>query len=104
MATLVLKDTQHVLLSVTPVDKHGHPADLDAPPTWASSDESILTVTAAADGLSADAATVGNIGTCQVSVQGVENGNTLTGTLDVSVVGGDAVELAVTAGTPEEIP
>ncbi len=39
--------------SATPVDTEGHPTTTDTPPTYESSDETVLTITAADDGLSA---------------------------------------------------
>lgn len=39
-------------------DSHGQPAAVDGVPVWASSDETVLTVTAAADGMSAVVDTV----------------------------------------------
>ena len=103
MPALILTDSQEVDLFAEPQDKHGHPADLDSPATWSSSDESIITVVGSADGKSAVAKAAGNIGSAQVSVNGVENGQNLpTGVFAIEVKGGDAVGFNVTAGTPRE--
>lgn len=105
MATLVLTDLQKAALGVAFLDAMGNPAAVEGPPVWASSDETLVTVTAAEDGLSAVATTVGPLGSCQVSVvadadlgAGVEN---ITGTLDVTVVADKATSVAISTGTPE---
>lgn len=101
-----ITDTQEVALSITPVDKKGNPAQLDGPPVWASSNTEVVTVTAAADGLSAVATAVGPLGTATISVKadgdlgaGV---NTISGTLDITVVGSGAVTLKIVAGAVTE--
>ncbi len=101
-----ITDTQDVPLSITPVDKKGNPAQLDGPPVWSSSNSEVVTVVASADGLSAVASAVGPLGTATVSVKadgdlgaGV---NTISGTLDITVVGSGAVTLTIKAGTPTE--
>lgn len=48
-------------------DSHGNPASVDGVPVWASSDETVLVVAAAADGMSAVVDTVAP-GTARVSV------------------------------------
>ena len=104
---LILTDVQKVTLSVSFVDAKGNPATVDGAPVWSVSDANVLSVTAAADGLSADVLTVGPLGTAQVSVtadadlgEGVKS---LVGTLDVQVVGSEAVAIAITAGVPAVI-
>lgn len=54
-------------VALTIVDSHGNPAKVDGAPVWASSDETILTVLAAADGMTAKVNTVAP-GTARVSV------------------------------------
>ena len=101
---LVLTDIQKVSLSITPTSAAGNPAPVDGAPVWTSSDESVLTVTASADGLSAEAVTTGKLGVAQVSVSADadlgEGVTTITGVLDVEVKASEAVSLAVSAGTP----
>jgi hypothetical protein len=110
MATnLQLTDVQEVDLSIGPKDREGNPAQLDGVPTWVSSDPSIVTVTAAADGLSAVAATVGPLGTATVTVTGQGDltgggSDEVTDTVTVTVVGSQASSLNVTAGTPTQRP
>lgn len=101
---MVLTDTQKVNLSISPVDAKGKPAKIDGVPSWTSSDETILSLVPAADGLSA-VAVAGDPGHAQVSVtadadlgEGVTG---ITGTLEVDVEAGEAVSLNITAGAPE---
>jgi uncharacterized protein YjdB len=101
--SLVLTDTQQVVLSINPVDAKGNPGLLDGVPSWSSSDPSKLTVTPAVDGRSAVAAAVGPIGSATVNVVAVGGGNSLPASLDVSIVVGPIVSLKIEAGTPTEI-
>lgn len=105
-----LTDTQKVTLSIQPVDAKGNPALVDGAPTWNSSDPSIITVVPSADGLSAVASAAGPLTADGASVQvsvtadadlgaGVE---TISGTMDVTVVASKAVSVAINAGAPEE--
>ena len=103
--SLVLTDEQKVTLSIQPKTAAGNPAPVDGIPIWSSSDETILAVVSAPDGLSATATTVGPVGSAQVNVSadadlgaGVR---TLTAILDVQVIAAEAVSLAINAGTPE---
>lgn len=105
--TLQLTDIQEVVLSINPLDEEKAPAQLDGPPTWASSDDTIITVTPATDGLSATATTVGPIGTATVTVTGQGD---LTGggsdpvddTVTIQVMASKASALNITAGTPTQ--
>jgi hypothetical protein len=101
---MTLTDIQKVNLTIQPVDAKGNPATVPVPPTWTSSDATILTVTPAADGLSAVALAVGPLGTAQVTVKVQPDIDpsvpALVGTLDVEVVGSDAVSLSIKADAP----
>jgi len=104
MASLVLTDDQKVTLSVAFFDKHGHKAEVEGVPVWASSDPVIL-VEASADGMTAVATTAGERGPAQVSVTadvdlgtGVEE---LVGLLDIEVIPDKAATIGISAGTPE---
>jgi len=103
--SLILTDVQKVSLSIQPVDAAGNPAKVDGLPEWQSSDPTVLSLTVAADGLSAEVMTLGPLGTCQISVSADADMGTgvhsITGLLDVEVVASDAVSVAVTAGIPE---
>lgn len=73
-----------------------------APPTWTSSDTTILTVAAAADGLSAVVTAVGKVGSADVTVSGTPTGATsaISGTAQVAVVAAAASSLVIGFGTP----
>lgn len=102
MATLQLQDTQHCPLAIQAVDAAGNPATL--PPgavTWTSSNPSVAPVTPSADGMSADVSAAGPLGTAQIGVSvAVSPSTTLTGSLDVTVVAGDAATIQIVPGTP----
>jgi hypothetical protein len=108
MSTLILTDSQKVALALAPADAAGNPAPIDVstPPVWSSSDDTVLTVTAAADGMSADAVTTGKLGTATISVSADADPSsatkTIAGTLDVQVLAGEAVSLGISAGNPTE--
>ena len=105
---LVLTDIQQCLLSVAPVDAAGNPGKIDGQPAWSVSNPDVLALTVNEDGLSALVATTGKLGTCQVSVKADadlgEGVKEITGVLDVEVQGSEAVNLNITAGTPENKP
>lgn len=102
--SFTLTDVQKVSLSIAPVDAAGNPAPVETV-AWTSSDEKVLTVVAAADGLSAVATAVGPLGTAQVTVSAdaqIGDGvTTITGVLDVNVVASQATALGITAGAAE---
>jgi len=54
-----------VTLAIT--NSHGDPAPVDGVPVWASSDETVLALTVAADGMSARVDTVG-VGTARIAI------------------------------------
>lgn len=98
-----MRDDQQVQLTIQPVDKKGKPALVDGVPVWAGSDDTVILVTAAADGMSANVVGVAP-GTARVVVTadadlgtGVTN---ITGTLDFNITGGAAATVTITAGTP----
>ena len=102
----VLTTTQEIDLTAAFNDSKGNPAAVDGIPVWSSSDESVVTVVAAADGLSAVAKAAGKIGTAQVSVNadaerdaGVRN---IVGVLDFDVQAAEAVTALIATGTPRE--
>lgn len=104
--SLTLTDSQAAALSISPVDKKGKPAPLDGVPTWASSDETVVTVVADSTGLNATLSAVAP-GSARVVVTGDADlspdvTSPITGTLDVTVTPGAAVNIDITAGTPTE--
>ena len=101
---VILTDIQKVSCSLDPRNSKGNPAPLDGVPVWASSNEAVATVTAAADGLTADVTATG-VGTAQISVVAdadldVGELREITGLLDVEVKASEAVTLGIVAGTP----
>lgn len=93
----------NVVLSIT--DDKGRPASVDGVPVWASSDETVLAVTASTDGMSAEVNTVAP-GIARITVQadadlgaGVA---TITGVSeDVNVTSGNiASVMTLSLGTP----
>lgn len=103
---LILTDTQEVDLAVAFTDKKNNPATVDGAPTWSSSDPTIVTVVASADGLTAVATAVGPLGQAQISATGDadrgEGVRPVTAVLDITVQASDAVVAAVNAGAPRE--
>ncbi len=99
-----LKDNQNVPVTIEVDDIVGNPvtdATFPSPPTWQSSDTSIVTVTPAADGLSALVDTTGKLGTAQVRVDGTTNdGRSITGIGDTEVVTSGATTFKLVFGTP----
>jgi hypothetical protein len=100
----ILTADQMVDVSVAFVDDHGNPATVDGMPVWASSDDTILSVIASADGMSATVSAVGPAGQAQVSVTADADLGAgtveLIGLMDIQVVAGDAVSAVLTPGTP----
>ena len=99
---MILTDSQKVVVSVSAVDKKGNPAALDAAPVWTSSDENVVTLNVATDGMSAVAMAVGTLGHAQVLASAVVGDGNISGTLEIDVVSGSASTLNLTAGAPEE--
>lgn len=97
-----LRDDGSASATVSAKDSKGNPATVQAP-SWASSDETILSVTASADGMSATVGAVGPLGTAQVQFscdadlgEGVR---TLTGSADVEVLAGEAAVIEISLTT-----
>ncbi len=101
-----MTNSQQLTATIQPVDAKGQPALVDGVPVWASSDETIITVAASDDGMSAVVAAVGPLGDAKVSVTadadlgaGV---SAIFGTLDVSITQGQAVGFKITTSDPVE--
>lgn len=104
MATIIT-DEEQIPLSVGFTTSTGNPATIDGTPRWASSDEAVVTLRVAEDGLSAVAVSVGPLGMAQISVtadadlgEGVRE---ITGILEIEVRAAEAVFVGITAGEPE---
>jgi hypothetical protein len=98
-----LRDDQQVLLTIEPVDKKGKPAPVDGVPVWASSDETVITLVPAADGLSAIATGVVPGAARVVVTADADMGSGVTplsGSLDFNVTAGAAASLSIIAAAP----
>ena len=97
-----ITDKQKFPVSVAFVSAAGNPAKVDGAPVWSSSDETILKVTAAEDGMSASVEAVGPVGTAQVVVKADadlgEGVKEISGVLDVEVLASEAVAASLSAG------
>ncbi len=102
----ILTVDQQVSLAVAFQDSHGNPATVDGVPAWASSDDTLFALQAADDGMSAVVAAVGTIGAGQISVTADADLGAGTvqiiGTLDMQIVGGQAVSAVITPGSAED--
>ena len=93
-----LLDSQKVSLSVTAADAAGNP-DPSAKIAYAVDDATIAALTDNGDGTAEVVA--GTIGTATVTATATDaDGNAITGTLAVTVTGGDATTLSIVPGTP----
>jgi hypothetical protein len=99
-----LKDNQTVPVTLEVDDVANNPitdAVFTIPPGWQSSDPTIVTVSAAADGLSANVVTTGKLGQAQITVTGTAvDGRIITGIGDVSVVTSGPATFKLNFGTP----
>ncbi len=105
VTSMDMRDDQKVTLTIQIVDKKGKPAVVDGVPVWASSDETVVTVVAAADGMSAVASGVAPGAARVVVTADADLGagvTDLTGTLDFNITPGSAATLSITAGAPED--
>ena len=102
---MILKDSEKVLLSATPVSSAGNPAALDGVLSWESSDPGIIVLEVGKDGLVCTATTVGPLGVAQVTARGDadlgDGVREVIGVLDIEVLPGEAVSLNLGAGVPE---
>jgi hypothetical protein len=102
MASLQLTDIQHDSLALQAADAAGNPAPLPAGSvTWGTSDPTILAVTPSDDGMSADVAAAGPLGTAQVTVAVALDSGILNGSLDVTVVASAASTIQIVPGVPQ---
>lgn len=104
--SLILTDEQKCPLAVAFTTAAGNPAPVDGTPSWnVSNPEVIPNLEVSEDGMSAVIRRPGALGVCQVSVtadadlgEGVVQ---ITGVMDVEVKPAQAVNVGITAGTPE---
>lgn len=97
-----LKDNFAQPLSLEVDDKFNNPtaAPLDGPPAWAVTDPTLASIAPSDDGLSAVLTPVGPLGDFQVQVSAAAGGKALSGSLDVSIIPGDADHIAIKVGDP----
>lgn len=103
---ITMTNSQQATATIKPVDKKGQPAPVDGVPVWASSDETIITVTPSTDGMSAVVAAVGPLGAAKVSVTADADlgpgTSAIFGSLDVTITQGQAVGFTITLGPATE--
>lgn len=99
----ILTADQQVSVSFTAKDKYQNDAKIDGVPVWSSSDDAIVTVTPAADGMSALVVAVGPVGTAQVSVRAdadmTEGSKEIVGMLDLEILASEATVVALSAAS-----
>jgi hypothetical protein len=117
---MTMTDSQRAQLTIRPVDRKNKPARLDGPPTWATSDPTVATVTT---GILNQDGTIGTDpddqglnavlegvapGSCRVTVSGDADLSTesasITGVLEVTVNPGQAINVVIDASSPVEVP
>jgi hypothetical protein len=105
---LVITATQKAALAIAAVDAKGNPAPVEGAPSWSSSEPTLVTVEPSEDGLSAVIKAVGPVTPTPVQINVMadadlgEGVRAITGLLEVSVIAGEAVGVAISAGSPEE--
>lgn len=111
--SMIIKATQEFDANVAFLDSLGNPAPVDGAPVWLNSNDSVLSMVVAPDGLSAVISATGVPGAGQISVNADadlgEGVVPITGVLDVEVQPGDAITVALNTGpvrdrTPEVPP
>ncbi len=100
--------SQQVDCKVEFKDKKGNPAKVDGVPAWSVDNSDILSVTPAADGLSAVVAAMGPLGTANVQVNADADLGAgiveIIGLLECTITAGQATVVNITPGTPSEQP
>lgn len=104
-----LPDNMQVQVQISYTDAKGHPATIDGDVTWDTSDAEICGVESSGDSTLVTLIPGSKLGNAQISAtadadlgEGVRN---LVTTLDVSVIGGEAVAGTIApVGPPEPIP
>ena len=98
-----LKVNDQLPISIQAADEFGNPttANFDAPPVWTSSDDTVASVQASADGLSALVTSPsGKLASATVQVSGTVGGSPVQGSLQLDMVAGDTAEIVLAPGTP----
>lgn len=102
-----LTATQQTAVAVAATDKKGNPAEIESV-TFTSSDPDVAAVTQDAGDDNKALVVAGKVGVAQIVVTADadmgDGTKEITGTLDVTVVAGEAAIIVVSAGAPEEQP
>jgi len=103
-----LTATQQVDLTIAATDRRGNPAPVDGVPEWATDNSDVLALVPSADGMTCTVKATGVLGTGRVQMTAdadrTDGVRQIIGTLDIEVVAGDAVQVALTPGAPTEQP
>lgn len=101
---MFLKVSDNLPLSIEIKDKFGNAAKVDGKPGWAVTDESLGTVEVSEDGMSALFKPVGTAGVLKLQVKADadlgEGVKEILGELDLELISGEAVTIAIAAGSP----
>jgi hypothetical protein len=101
---MFLKVSENLPVSIEIKDIHGNAAQVDGAPKWASTDETLATVTASEDGLSALVTPIGPVGVCKIQVSADadlgEGVKSILGELEIELLAGEAAVVSIVAGTP----
>lgn len=96
---------EQVTATLQGADAKGNPAPLVGVPAWSSSDPTIVTVSPAADGMTAVCTAAGKLGTVTITVTATPKqadgsaGALITGRTSLTVAGAQATQLILTFGT-----
>lgn len=107
MANLVIKTTEKVLLTAEPQDDNNVKRAVDGTISWASSDDSVVSLVVSADGFTATAVAVASgIATITAAADAdlTDGVRLITGSFDIEVAMPppiEATKIVITAGTPE---
>lgn len=98
-----IHDFEQVPVTLQALDAEGNPAAVTY--SWASSDETVASVTDNGDGAATIVASPGDggLGTATITgtVTDTSDGDTIDATFEVEVVAGDALTVNIIPGTPE---
>lgn len=103
---MVLKNSQKLPLSIEIVDAKGNAARVDGAPTWSLTDNALGALDVTGDGMGA-VFTPAGVGSLKIQVHADadlgEGITDLLGELDIEIIGGQAVSIAIKAGEPSDI-
>lgn len=104
---MFLKVNQKLPLTIEIKDKFGNAAQVDGAPAWSLTDPALGALVVDASGMSAEFTPAGTVGTLQVQVSADadlgEGVKTILGSLDLELLSGEAVTVAIAAGTPSDV-